>query len=204
MMHPHTELRFISEAIGHGVVATRDIPAGTITWIYDELDREFTPEQIQSLHPLYAETMDKYCFRSSSGNWIFCWDHAKFVNHSFRSNCMTTAYDFEIAIRDIRAGEELTDDYGYLNVMQPFRAQDEGTDRTVVYPDDLVRHHEVWDAQLRMNWPRIIRVEQDLRPLMQPDRWELIRQIAMGYSEMESILTCYYDDADLASSCKRA
>ena len=31
------------------------------------------------------------------------------VNHSFKSTCMSTAYDFEIAIRDIYPGEQLTD-----------------------------------------------------------------------------------------------
>lgn len=194
MMHPHTELRFINEAIGHGVVATRDIPAGTITWVYDRLDREFTPEQIQQLHPLYAETMDKYCFRSGSGNWIFCWDHAKYVNHSFRSNCMTTAYEFEIAIRDIRAGEELTDDYGYLNVMQPFKAEDEGTDRTIVYPDDLLRHHELWDAALHNAWTGIVRVDQPLRALIEPDLWKKVQKIAKGQVQMDSILSCYFCD----------
>lgn len=204
MMHPHTELRFISEAIGHGVVATRDIPAGTITWVFDKLDREFTPEQISDLHPLYAETMDKYCFRSGNGNWIFCWDHAKYVNHSFKSNCMTTAYDFEIAIRDIRAGEELTDDYGYLNVMHPFKAEDEGTDRTIVYPDDLLRYHELWDEQLRAVWPSIVRVDQALIDLVDKSTWKRVQQIAQGRAEMESILSCYHADAEITSTCKRA
>ena len=45
MIYPKTELRFISDEIGHGVVATEFIPAGTITWALDKLDREFTPTQ---------------------------------------------------------------------------------------------------------------------------------------------------------------
>ncbi|HAV55880.1 MAG TPA: SET domain-containing protein-lysine N-methyltransferase, partial [Aequorivita sp.] len=43
MIHPKTELKFISDQIGYGVVATEFIPAGTITWALDDLDREFTP-----------------------------------------------------------------------------------------------------------------------------------------------------------------
>lgn len=200
-MHPHTELRFINEAIGHGVVATRDLPAGTITWIQDDLDRVFSPEQIESMHPLFADTMDKYCFRNGEGSWVFCWDHAKYVNHSFRSNCMTTAYNFEIAIRDIRAGEELTDDYGYLNVMRPFTAVDEGVGRTLVQNDDLIRYHKVWDAQLKKNWKSIIKVRQELRPLMDPEMWERVKQIALGYAEMDSILSCYFDEHASSCSC---
>lgn len=192
MMHPHTALRFISEDIGHGVVATRDIPAGTITWIQDELDREFTPEQIRAFNPLYTETMEKYCFCSSKGNWVFCWDHAKYVNHSFRSNCLSTAYNFEVAIRDIRAGEELTDDYGYLNVTHPFEALDEGVGRTTVYPDDLTRYHEIWDAALHNAWPGIVRVDQPLRGLIAPDLWRKVQKIAKGQMQMDSILSCYF------------
>ena len=105
MIHPHTELQFISEEVGHGVVATQFIPAGTITWVLDKLDREFTPDQFQKMNELYQHILDTYSFRNSQGNFVLCWDHGRFVNHSFKSNCLSTAYDFEIAIRDIQPGE---------------------------------------------------------------------------------------------------
>ncbi|MEQ9094794.1 MAG: SET domain-containing protein [Phycisphaerales bacterium] len=192
MMHPDTRLQFIDKTVGHGVVATKDIPRGTITWAQDELDRVFTPGEVDALGPLFFEQLDTYCFRNPRGHWILCWDHARFVNHSFRSNCMTTAYNFEIAIRDIPAGEQLTDDYGYLNIQRPFRAVDEGCQRTTVYPDDLTRYHAVWDAQLRRAWPDITRVDQPLRPLLEPALWARVHRVAAGREAMDSILTCYY------------
>lgn len=194
MMHPHTELRFINDAVGNGVVATRDIAAGTITWVQDSLDREFTPEEVEALGEPYAASLDKYCFRNQHGRWVLCWDHARFVNHSFRSNCLTTGYNFEVAVRDIRAGEELTDDYGYLNVMRPFHAIDEGVGRTVVYPDDLTRHHGEWDEQLRRVWGRILEVGQPLRPLLTDQMWARVGRVASGDEAMRSILECYYRD----------
>ncbi|MFG0328483.1 MAG: SET domain-containing protein [Phycisphaerales bacterium] len=194
MMHPDTELRFISEAIGHGVVATRDIPAGTITWVQDKLDREFTPEQVLALGGLHTATLEKYCFRNQHGRWVLCWDHARFVNHSFRSNSLTTGYGFEVAIRDIRAGEEVTDDYGYLNIMRPFEAIDEGVGRTTVYPDDLTRHHAKWDRQLQEIWAHIPEVRQALKPLLAPEVWTRICRVARGAEEMVSILELYYHD----------
>lgn len=194
MMHPDTRLQFIDKHVGHGVVATRDIPKGTITWAQDELDRVFTPREVDALGPLFADQLDTYCFRNQHGNWILCWDHARFVNHSFRSNCMTTAYNFEIAIRDIAAGEQLTDDYGYLNIQRPFQAVDEGHERTTVYPDDLVRHHAEWDAHLAQAWPDIVRVDQPLRPLLGAPLWSRVRRVASGRESMASILTCYYSD----------
>jgi len=138
MIHPHTEIRFINEQKGHGVVATQFIPAGTITWALDKLDREFTVSDFQKLDSLYQNILETYTYRNKNGNLVLCWDNGRFVNHSFKSNCLSTAYDFEIAIRDIEPGEELTDDYGYLNVTNPFEGIDEGTSRKVVYPDDLL------------------------------------------------------------------
>jgi len=141
MIHPHTEIKFISHEVGYGVVATQFIPAGTITWVLDKLDREFTPEEFRKMAPVYQDILETYTYRNNLGNLVLCWDHGKYVNHSFRSNCLTTAYDFEIAIRDIRRGEQLTDDYGYLNITSPFRGVDEGTKRKKVYPDDLLKYH---------------------------------------------------------------
>jgi len=45
MMHPHTKVQFISDEVGHGVVATAFIPKGTITWVQDPLDRVFSPAE---------------------------------------------------------------------------------------------------------------------------------------------------------------
>ena len=200
MMHPHTALRFISEAVGHGVVATRDIPAGTITWAQDELDREFTPDQVEAFAPDYQEILDTYCFRNQHGRWVLCWDHARFVNHSFRSNCLTTAYNFEIAVRDIKAGEQLTDDYGYLNICRPFRPVDEGARRTVVYPDDLTRHHAEWDRTLADVWPHIPGLDQPLARYLSADLWHRVERIAQGRERMASILSCYFDESAPAAA----
>lgn len=192
MIHPKTELKFISSEIGYGVVATEFIPAGTITWALDDLDREFTPAQLKKMNPLYQDILETYCYRNNKGNFVLCWDYGRFVNHSFKSNCISTAYDFEIAIRDIQPGEELTDDYGYLNVTEPFTGIDEGTRRKTVYPDDLLNHHHVWDKKLIKNFPKIIAVEQPLKTLLTPKLWSDINAIAQGEKEMKSIKEIHF------------
>src|SRR5690606_41044796 len=95
MIHPKTELKFISNEIGYGVVATEFIPAGTITWALDDLDREFTPSKLKRMNPLYQNILETYCYRNNKGNFVLCWDYGRYVNHSFKSNCISTAYDFE-------------------------------------------------------------------------------------------------------------
>jgi hypothetical protein len=193
MIHPDTELRFINDKIGHGVVATKLIPKGTITWVLDKLDRVFTPAQIRGMDKMYQEVMDKYTYRNPEGNYVFCWDNARFVNHSANANCITTAYDFEIAVRDIQPGEELTDDYGYLNVEEPFEVLPEpGTNRNVVYPDDLLRYYPVWDEKLLNAFPQLLKVTQPLYHILDKSIQEKASRVAQGEMKMDSILNCYY------------
>lgn len=194
MIHPHTELRFINDTIGYGVVAKKFIPAGTITWVLDELDREFSPKAVAAMGPAYRDIIDTYSYRNKKGNFVLCWDNSRFVNHSFKSTCMSTAYDFEIAIRDIQPGEQLTDDYGYLNITEPFKADNEGTKRKVVYPDDLLNFSDVWDKQLKANFKKIGKVEQPLKHMLTESKWRKIKNIIEGKEEMLSIKTCYYKE----------
>lgn len=193
MMHPHTEIRFIRPEIGYGVVATQYIPKGTITWALDKLDRIFSQEEVESMDAFYKKILDTYTFRDNQGQYILCWDNARFVNHSFRSNCLTTAYDFEIAIRDIEPGEELTDDYGYLNVTEPFECiPEKGVRRRLVRPDDLRRYHDRWDVLLQEAFPFLTQVLQPLREVLPAETWQRAVRVAHGEEPMKSILSCYY------------
>jgi hypothetical protein len=192
MIHPKTELKFISDEVGYGVVATEFIPAGTITWVLDKFDREFTPIEVQKMDPFYKNIIDVYSFRNNKGNFILCWDIGRFVNHSFNSNCLTTAYDFEIAVRDIHPGEQVTDDYGYLNISEPFKGIDEGTERKIVYPNDLVTYHKEWDAKISNVFGNIINLEQPIRVLIEDKLWHKIESVINGKEPMDSILSNHY------------
>lgn len=197
MIHPDTELRFISHEVGYGVVATKFIPRGTITWAMDKLDRVFSPFEIMDLDEVYQEIVTKYTFRDRTGNFILCWDNGRFVNHSFRSNCMTTAYDFELAIRDIYEGEELTDDYGYLNITEPFDCLPEKWSRRKrVHPDDLLYFHRQWDKKLRAAFRDFNFVEQPLMNLLNEETRARCMAISAGKARMDSILNCYYPGAE--------
>ena len=192
-MHPHTEIRFINDEIGYGVVAIRFIPKGTITWVQDDLDNIYTPGEVEAMAPRLKEMVDKYTFRNKDGNYVMCWDLAKYVNHSFNSNCLSTAYDFEIAIRDIDPGEQLTDDYGYLNITEPFEAKDEGLERSTVYPDDLLRYHEQWDAKIEAAFKHFYQVDQPLMELVPKDHRDLLKEKLSKGESLDSILNLFYE-----------
>lgn len=191
MIHPDTELKFISPEIGYGVVATQLIPKGTITWVHDDLDQVFTQRQVDRLSPQMKKIIDTYTFRNNKGQYVLCWDHSRFVNHSFNSNCLSTSYDFELAIRDIYPGEQLTNDYGYLNITEPFEAVDEGVDRTVVFPDDLLRMAPQWDDILKETFPHMTQVPQPLADLISPRIYKKAMDIAKGLRAPDSIAMIY-------------
>lgn len=193
MIHPHTEIRFISEEMGYGLFATRTIPRGTITWTLDRLDRVIPPAELQDYPPIYREILLKYSFRNSRGDFIFCWDNGRYINHSFNANCCLTPYNFEIAIRDIEEGEEVTDDYGYLNIIEPFEVPGETGERRIVYPDDLLRYAENWDSSMHNAFPLIWEQEQLLWQYLRRNTLDALQKIRRGDSEILSIACCYYD-----------
>tara|TARA_R110002072_G_scaffold18286_2_gene68750 strand:+ start:2089 stop:2646 length:558 start_codon:yes stop_codon:yes gene_type:complete len=121
MIHPHTELRFVSPQVGYGVFATRRIPRGTVTWILDPLDQLFTPSRVAELGRAYQELLLRYAYQDREGNTVLSWDHGRFVNHSCDSSTASGCDDeFEIALRDIEVGEEITDDYAELETDETF------------------------------------------------------------------------------------
>jgi uncharacterized protein len=190
-----TKVAYINDVKGYGVVATAHIPRGTVTWVFDELDREFTPEQVNRMSEPCRESLLTYSYRNNKGNLIFCWDNERYINHSFRPNCCLTPYNFEIAIRDIDAGDELTDDYGFLNIIDPFDVDPEGTGRSTVYPDDLLRYSSEWDALLRAALDRFPHVDQPLQKVIPAKTWQLAESIARQETTMASIATCYYSNS---------
>lgn len=114
MIHPDTQLVTIDGVVGSGVIATRRIPRGTITWVMDELDRTFTETEMSALPPCYDNLIDRWTFHDGRGRRVLCWDLGRYLNHSCEPNCGGSEYRFELALRDIEAGEQLTNDYATL------------------------------------------------------------------------------------------
>jgi len=167
MIHPATELRHVNDTIGYGVFATEFIPAGTITWVRDDLDQTITAEEVDNLPPQYRAILDKYAFTDADGRLVLCWDHARFVNHCCEATCLSPGYDFEIAVRNIKAGEELTDDYGALNLNEDMVcACASPRCRQVIRPDDMERHAPAWDSKVEPLFRRLRQLSQPLWPFL--------------------------------------
>lgn len=107
---------------------------------------------------------------------------------------MSTAYEFEVAIRDINPGEQLTDDYGTLNIDEPFECiLEEGTDRKKVFPNDLLYYHEEWDRKVIESFKHLYEVKQPLFDLIRKDYMEKVKIACNTHNLLDSIKTIYYN-----------
>lgn len=174
MIHPATTLRHISDRIGLGVVAIRRIPRGTIVWTLDALDHVFTPGEAASLPAPYREILDTYAYTAPDGNRVLCWDFGRFINHSCRPTSRSLGPEVEIAVRDIEPGDQITSDYGELNLDAELECHcgAEGC-RGSIRRDDVLRLHDDWDRELRDALPSAAGVDQPLRPFLEdPARFD--------------------------------
>jgi hypothetical protein len=163
MMHPSTQLAFINDEIGFGVVATAFIPRGTIVWVLDQLDRVFSDEVKHTLPPPFRPVLDRYAYRDAGGNWVLCWDHARFVNHSCEPALLAPGLGFEIALRDIYPGEHITDDYASLNLDEEMPcACGSPQCRRVIRASDFDEFAPEWEDRLRAAWASAGDVDQPL------------------------------------------
>ena len=191
MIHPNAEMRFINSEIGYGVFATAFIPKGTMTYVKDALEIEVTPDKFQTFTPLMQEVIEKYSYIDDQGVRIISWDHAKYVNHCCHCNTMSTGYGFEIAIRDIQAGEEITDEYGLFNMehdMEIWCAKPGCRGR--IGAGDWDVYMQSWDAAVRGALANFDKVEQPLSCLLDSSTLSSLREFletGISYHSVERL-----------------
>jgi uncharacterized protein len=180
VIHPDTRLVTIDDHVGQGVVATRRIPMGTITWVLDDLDGVFAESEASELPECYQPMIDRWTFNDGRGQHVLCWDLGRFMNHSCESNCGGTEHDFEIALRDIETGEQLTNDYAAFHMLPRERfechcgtASCRGLVTHGLFPDVT----EALDHRVAVALAFVDRVDQPLAMLLRPG------QVAAALSE---------------------
>lgn len=167
MLHPDTELGVVSADIGLGVFAKAFIPKGTIVYIKDPLEIEISEEDPRLQDPGVLSIIERYSYREPGGTRVLSWDQAKYMNHSCEPNTISTGYGFEIALRNIRKGEEITDEYGLLNIEANMPCGCGVTScRKWVRQDDVERHGKNWDAKVLGALACYTRVPQPLAYLL--------------------------------------
>lgn len=98
---------------GRGGFARCDIPAGTrvLEYVGERITKAESLRRCEANNPYIFHLDDEYDL-----DGLVPWNPARFLNHSCAPNCEAVLEGGRIwivALRDIRAGEELTFNYGY-------------------------------------------------------------------------------------------
>lgn len=115
MLLVRTRLR-MSKIHGIGCFVRDDVPKGKPVWMFHvAFDRLISPQDAEACHDRdFVDTYTQVC--AATGMLLLCADNARFINHSERPNIssnvpLSDPDCIDVALRDILAGEELTQDY---------------------------------------------------------------------------------------------
>ncbi len=201
MIHPSTELRFVSPEIGYGVFAKEFIPKGTIVYVKDSLEIEVTPKKYEKLDRYARSVVDKYSYRDERGYKIVSWDFAKYVNHSCNRNTISTGYGFEIALRDIQTDEEITDEYGIFNLEGNFNCGCGSENcRKTISPSDFDNLFEEWDTEIKDALTVYHNSEQALEPYIDEPLFEKLQHYLETGKNYKSVYSLHMKKNHSASN----
>jgi hypothetical protein len=205
MIHPDTELKYISELLGYGVFATKDIPEGTIVYVKDSM--EILVSQVDFLiqsKPM-QEAIEKYSYIDELGNRIVSWDFAKYVNHCCNCNTISTGYGFEIAIRNIHAGEQITDEYGLFNIENEMELScTESCCRKKLTPMDFDLYYKDWDEKVKISLKKLFDVDQPLFSLLDDHTFGALKKFVQNNRHYRSVYHLKYHKETKLNGLKKS
>ena len=114
-----------SEIEGLGLFAGQDIKEGDIVWFLDPTVDTIIPEDrfegiLNWLPKDHAENFKKWSYKRED-DYVLCADNTKFANHSDTPNLGGDHKQYDVALRDIKVGEELTYDYRVFDIESDFK-----------------------------------------------------------------------------------
>jgi SET domain-containing protein len=132
---------------GFGLFASCDVGRGTAIWKFNgEIDRIVAEEELSKQSPNEREMIIHFgYFNALTSCHVLSCDDSRYINHSYVPNIGTvsSAFDYEgidVALRDIRAGEELTMDYTRFDGFSHYKlAADRPQDRLVTFSFNVPR-----------------------------------------------------------------
>lgn len=189
MIHPHTRIQHINDEIGYGVFATQLLRKGTIIYVKDCLEIEILPKDFDNYTLGMKEHIEKYSYMDERGIRVLSWDFAKYVNHCCQPNTLSTAYGFDIAVQDILIGEEITCDYGTLNVDEEMNltCQKPGC-RGILKPSDFENYYPNWDMKIKSALAQFSESHQPLLPFVEVNYAEELDEYFADPNQYKSIL----------------
>ena len=170
MIHPATSVRTVSPVVGDGVFATEFIPKGTLVWVLCRFDRIIDRRLMSDWPERVSKAADRFGYIDALGRLVVCWNHARMVNHCCDPTGIGVGNGFEIARRDIHPGDQLTCDYGLLNMTESLVCACGATAcRGVINAEGADRMEESWDAWAQDAFAAALTVDQPLLPFVRAE-----------------------------------
>lgn len=134
-----------SSVHGIGLFAAEDIPAQSVVWKFnDHVDKQFSHEHFLRICNDLNECTLKHFLNSSyrrGGSYFYLTDNARFVNHAPLQKNIIFIDDYtEIALKDIKANEELFEDYNHSYDPTDFFFQELHNPDPNIYISHMVMH----------------------------------------------------------------
>ncbi|MDD4013729.1 MAG: SET domain-containing protein [Candidatus Omnitrophica bacterium] len=152
---------------GKGLFAKEFIPKGTIVCFECKKCKSLTAAELGFDKMSEAEKMKllDWAYRKKDGTFVAPCDETKYINHSCNANVLGTEFGFDIAVRDIKKGEEATYDYRdfYDDVKMPCMCGEPNCCKVVTFmhpvPEEL---KEFWDKKVNSALKLVNKVKQPL------------------------------------------
>ena len=114
---------------------------------------------------------------------------------------MSTGYGFEIALRDIQAGEQITDEYGIFNLVEGMSLLcSEPGCRGCIRPEDFDDYYSQWDDPILATLPYFNTVEQPLYPLVDAPTQASLERFLGGQAPYRSVYALRYRGSVVAGA----
>lgn len=189
MLNSSLRIQWISDEKGYGVFASKDIRKGTVTFALDPLDIVIEKSQVKKQSDIVKYYIDRFSYEGPDGSRIISWDFGKYMNHCCSANTLTTGYGFEIAIRDIQAGEEVTDDYRIFTTDHQLNMSCDKPNCTQSldfnYEEHLITR---WDNQIREALMMFNYVDQELKPFIPIKALSQVNGFITGQADYLSVV----------------
>jgi SET domain-containing protein len=116
----------LSAIEGIGLFADQFIRKGAVIWVFDpRFDILFNHSDVERMSEIQRDLIIHFSYYSiKSGRYVYSIDNSRFTNHSSNPNvgeektgCEGSSEIRTVALRDIQIGEEITEDYREIDLV---------------------------------------------------------------------------------------
>ena len=183
MLHPDLTVVDLGGPLGRRVLANRPIPRGTIVWVGHQEEEILTDAKRLRLSEQERQEWLELGWVNVNGDICLCGDDARYINHSCGPNSIETGHNMSLLVRSLEPGDELTEDYLFLNRRYAFRCLCDSANcrgAVQVIPGQLDGILERLDRLLHVACREVTEVPQPLWSIISQETATALQRAASG------------------------